>query len=114
MAEKKTKKKTTKRTTTTTSNYEIVKFCAFWGLVISAVAALLSFIFGIMKICGFDAGWLGRVIGVCNTVSQLALIVAAIIPAYRYSLGKPTVWRAFFWVAVIFIVLGLVGINLAF
>lgn len=107
------KKKTTK-TTATTSNYEIVKFCAFWGLVISAVAAVLSFIFGIMKICGLTFGWLGRVIGVCNTVSQLALIVAALIPAYRYSLGKPVVWRAFFWVAVIFIVLGLVGINLAF
>lgn len=106
------RKRTT--TTTTSSNYDIVKFCAFWGLVIAAIAAIISFIIAIIKFCGGSAGWLGRVVGVCNTVSQIALIVAAIIPAYRYSRGKSTVWQAFFWVAVIFIVLGLVGINLAF
>lgn len=106
------KKKTT--TTTTTSNYEIVKFCAFWGLVIAAIAALIGFIIAILGICGVKWGLLGTLKNACNTVSQIALIIAAIIPAYRYSRGKPTVWQAFFWVAVIFIVLGLVGINLVF
>ena len=108
------KKKKTTTTKTTTSNYEIVKFCAFWGLVIAAIAAVVSFVIAIIKFCGGTAGWLGRVVGVCNTVSQIALIIAAIIPAYRYSRGKPAVWQAFFGVAVVFIVLGLVGINLAF
>lgn len=108
------KKKKTTTTTTTTSNYEIVKFCAFWGLVIAAIAAIIGFIIAILGICGVKAGWLGTVKNVCNTVSQIALIIAAIIPAYRYSRGKPVVWQAFFWVAVIFIVLGLVGINLVF
>ncbi len=105
-------KKTT--TTTTSSNYEIVKFCAFWGLVIAAIAALVGFIIAILGVCGVTESWLGTVKNACNTVSQIALIIAAIIPAYRYSRGKATVWRAFFWVAVILIVLGLVGINLVF
>lgn len=106
------KKKTT--TTTTSSNYDIVKFCAFWGLVIAAIAAVVSFIFALLGKCGVEWNLLGRVVGICNTISQIALIIAALIPAYRYSRGKATVWQAFFWVAVIFIVLGLVGINLAF
>ncbi|MDE6504323.1 MAG: hypothetical protein K2L42_00440 [Clostridia bacterium] len=106
------KKKTT--TTTTTSNFDIIKFCAFWGLVIAAVAALLSFVLALLGKCGVHIDWAGRIIGVCNTVSQIALLVAVILPAYKYVRGKNNVYKALFWVAVILIVLGLVGINLAF
>ncbi len=103
-----------KTTTTTTTNYDIVKFCAFWGLVIAAIAAILSFIFALLQKCGVVITWAGRVVGICNTVSQLALIIAAFIPAYRYSRGKSTGWKVLFWIAVVFVILGLVGINLAF
>lgn len=98
----------------TTSNYDIIKFCAFWGLVIAACAALLSFVFGLLHACGIDIAWAGRVTGICNTISQVAMLVAIILPAYRYVRGKSTVYKAFFWVAVILLILGLVGINLAF
>lgn len=44
------KRKTT--TTSTTSNYDIVKFCSYWGLIIAAVAALLTFVFSLLCKCG--------------------------------------------------------------
>ena len=108
------KKKKTTTTTSTTSNFDIIKFCAFWGLAIAALAACVSFVLGILKVCGVQWGLLARVVGICNTVSQIALLVAVILPAYKYVRGKNSVYKAFLWVAVIFLVLGLVGINLAF
>lgn len=100
--------------TNRTSNFDIVKFCAFWGLVIAAIAALLSFVFALLGKCGVHIDWAGRVIGICNTISQIAMLIAIILPAYRYVCGKSTVYKAFFWAAVILLILGLIGINLAF
>lgn len=108
------RKKNTNSTQSTTSNYGLVKACAFWGLVISAIAALLSFIFALLAKFGITFSALGRVIGICNTVSQVAIAIAAIVAGYHYTRGRSTVWRAFYWVAVILFVLGLVGINLIF
>ena len=108
---KKTRKTTTNRTT---SVWDIVKFCAYVAMVIAAIAAMLAFVFGLLAKLDVHIGWAGRVTGICNTVAQVALIVAVIIPAYQYMRSKSAVVRAFFWVAVIFLVLGLVGINLAF
>ena len=108
---KKTRKTTTNRTT---SVWDIVKFCAYVAMVIAAIAAMLAFVFGLLAKLDVHIGWAGRVTGICNTVAQVALIVAVIIPAYHYMRSKSAVVRAFFWVAVIFLVLGLVGINLAF
>lgn len=108
-------KKTKKTTTThTTSVWDIVKFCAYVAMAVAAVAAILSFVFGLLIKCGVNVSWAGRVTGICNTIAQISLIVAVFIPAYHYMRGKSAVVRAFFWVAVIFLVLGLVGINLAF
>ena len=108
---KKTKKTRTERTT---SVWDIVKFCAYVAMVVAAVAAMLSFVFALLIKCGVNVSWAGRVTGICNMIAQIALIVAVIIPAYHYMRSKSAVVRAFFWVAVIFLVLGLIGINLAF
>lgn len=89
-----------------------MKFCSYWGLIIAAVAALLTFVFSLLCKCGVQIDWAGRVIGICNTVSQIALLVSVILGAFRYTRGKSTVYKAFFWVAVILVVLGLVGLNL--
>ena len=113
MAKKKTTT-TTRTTTHTTTNNDIIKFCGYWGLIIAAIAALLSFIFGLLHICGIDISWSGRVIGLCNTISQIALLVTVILAAYRSMRGKSVVYRAFCWVAVIFVILGLIGLNLGF
>lgn len=105
-------KKKTNKSSSTTSTTDITKFCAFWGLVIAAIVAIVSFVIAVLAKCGVPMGWASTAVGVLSTISQIALLIAVIIPAYRYSRGKSTVWRAFFWVAIIFIVLGLVGINL--
>lgn len=107
-------KKTRRTTSGSTSTWDIVKFCAYVAMVIAAVAAMLVFVFGILDKCGVHVDWAGRVTGICSMISQIALIVAVIIPAYHYMRPKGAVVRAFFWVSVIFLVLGLVGINLAF
>ena len=104
-----------KRTpSSTTSTWDIVKVCAYIAMVIAAVAAMLVFVFGLLNMCGVKVTWAGRVVGICQMVAQIALIVAVVIPAYHYMRPRSAVVRAFFWVAVIFLVLGLVGINLAF
>lgn len=108
------KKKKTAKTGASASNTDIVKFCAFWGLVIAAITALVSFVLALLGKCGIPIGWAGRAIGVCNTISQIALLVAVVIPAYRFVCGKRTIYKSLFWFAVIMLVLGLVGINLAF
>ena len=96
------------------STWDIVKFCAYVALAVAAVAAILAFIFGLLSYCGVKISWAGTVTGAFSTISQIALLVAAVIPAYYFTRGKSAVVKAFFWVAVIFIVLGLVGINLGF
>ncbi len=101
-----------KKNSNTTSNFDIVKFCAFWGLALAAIAACVSFVLGILVACGITINWAGRVVGICNTISQVAFLVAIFLPAYRYVKGKSTVFKAFFWVAVILVVLGIVGIHL--
>lgn len=107
-------KRQKKTRTSTTSTWEIVKVCAYIAMVIAAVAAMLTFVFGLLKACGVTVSWAGRVTGICSMIAQIALIVAVVIPAYHYMRPKSAVVRAFFWVAVIFLVLGLIGINLAF
>lgn len=103
-----------RRTTRSTSIWDVVKFCAYIAMAVAAVVSILSFVFGIIRACGVDAPYAGRLIGVCNTIAQVSLIVAVVIPAYHYMRSKSTVVQAFFWVAVIFLILGLVGFNLAF
>lgn len=83
-------------------------------MAVAALAAILSFLFGLFHVCGLNIPSAGRVVGVCNTISQIALLIAVIMPAYYYTRGRTPVIKAFFWVAVIFLILGLVGINLAF
>ena len=95
-------------------NTDVVKFCAFWGIVIAAVAALVSFVIAILGKNGVQINGAGTFISVCNTISQIALTIAAIIPAYKYSRGKSLLLKLIFWAAVAFIICGLVGINIAF
>ena len=108
---KKTKKTTTTRTTDV---WAIVKLCAYIAMVVAAFAAMLSFVFGLVAKVVPDVHWAGRVTGICSMIAQVALLVTVVIPAYQFMRTKNAVVRAFFWVAVIFLVLGLVGLNLAF
>lgn len=106
------RKKNTNHTQRTTSDYGLVKACAFWGLVIAGIAALLSFIFAILAKFGITFSALRNVINICSTISQVAIAIAAIVAGYHYTRGRSAVWRAFYWVAVILFVLGLVGVNI--
>ncbi len=96
----------------TPSGYGLVKLCAFWGLVVSGIASCLAFIFAILKKCGIEFTGLQRVITVCSTVAQIAIGIAAIIAGFHYLRGKSKVLKAFYWIAVILFILGLVGINI--
>lgn len=108
--------KRTKRTRTerSTDVWGIVKFCAYVTMVVAAFAAMLAFVFGLVAKVVKEVPWAGRVTGICSMIAQISLIITVLIPAYHFMRTKSAVVRAFFWVAVIFLALGLIGLNLAF
>lgn len=101
MAEnKKTTKKTVKRTT---NRVDIVKVCAFWGIL---VAALLFIARGILGL--FDLSIGGTIMSIFDILGKLALLVAVAFPAYSYVRGKARVWQIIYWAALVVYIAGCV------
>lgn len=104
-------------TTTTTSNYHIVKFTAFWGIIISGIAGLISMTVRLLLAPGWE--WLKKataplstVANIMQLVSHLSLFISAFLAAYAYSRGKAKVWRVLFWVFSILAFLSILGFNI--
>lgn len=89
-------------TTRTTSNRDLVKFCAFWGIVIAAV------LFVVTAILNWVGGNLGLVQKIFDVIAKVALLVAIAIPAYGYVRGRRVGWKVTYWVALVVYVLGVV------
>lgn len=94
----------------TAAKHDLIRLCAFVGILISAVLFVVG---AILNACG-----LGNATGVFNFVAQLALLVAVAFPAWDFIKSKGKVWRIVYWVAlVIYIfgcVFGLVTVYVAF
>ena len=103
-------KKTT-RTTTTTSNYPIVKATAFWGIIISGIASLISFIFKCIDKWLQPGPAISSLIGIMNLIANLALFVSVFLAAWAHSRSKTQVWRVLFWVFSIISFLAILGFN---
>lgn len=107
-------KKTTNKTSTTTNNYGIVKATAFWGIIISGIAGLITFIiqclvkWNVIKGAGSA---IGSLIGVMNLIANIALFISVFLAAYAYSRGKTKTWKTLFWVFSIIAFLAILGFN---
>lgn len=104
------KKKTT--TTTTTSNYSIVKFTAFWGIIIAGIAGVITFTLKLLSLCGVVIAWGNKVANIFSFVSQIAIFISVVLAGYAYSRGKSKGWKIVFWIFVVLAILGLFGFSL--
>ena len=106
------KRKTTR--TTTTNNYSIVKATAFWGIIISGIAGIITFIIRVLIACKLITGAgsaVNSVLGIMNLIANLALFVSVFLAAYAHSKSKSKSWRTLFWVFAILAFLSLLGFN---
>ena len=107
------KKKTTK-TVTVSNNYELVKTTAFWGIIISGIAGLISVIFQCCLnwwVSGAVADTFAIIVGIVNLVAGLALFVSVFLAAYSYSRTQNKVLRILFWVFSVLALLAILGFN---
>ena len=104
-----------KRRTRTVTNYSIVQFTAFWGIIISGIASLITFIikaliaWNIIKGAGSAVN---TVVSILNLIANLALFVSVFLAAYGYSFSRTKTWRILFWVFAILAFLSILGFNI--
>ena len=111
MAKKKTKKTTN---TTYTGNFGLIKLTAFWGIIISGIAGIITIIVRCLAKWAFTgraAAALGSVAGVMTLIANLALFISVFLAGYAYSRGRNKNWRTLFWVFAILAFLGILGFN---
>lgn len=104
-----------KRNNTSSSssgNYSLVKTCAFWGVVLSGIAGLITFILNLLEKCGVTISWGSRLSGICSLIAQIALFISVWLAAYDYVRNKGKGWRTVYWIFLILGILGLVGLGL--
>lgn len=108
-------KKSKTTTTTTSSNYSIVKATAFWGIIISGFAGIITLIIRILiafKLIENAGSTVNSIVGIMNLIANLALFISVFLAAYAHSRGKNKTWRTLFWVFAILAFLSLLGFNI--
>jgi hypothetical protein len=93
-------------------NYSLVKICAFWGVVLSGIAGLITFTLNLLEKCGVHIDWGSRLSGVCSMIAQIALYISVWLAAYDFVRFKGKTWRIIYFVFLILGILGLVGLGL--
>ena len=104
-----------KTTTTYSGNYHWVKPMAFWGIIISGIAGLVTLIIKILiaaKIITGAGSAVGSALGIMNLIANLALFISVFLAAYDYSRGKSQTWRILFWIFSVLAFLSLLGFNI--
>ncbi len=104
--------KRNKTKTYSDGNYSAVKLFAFWGLVFSGAAGLVSFIFGLFAKLQIYVGWSGKISGLCSLMAQVALLLSVGIAAWAYVKNRARVWKIIYVVALILAILGVVGLGI--
>ena len=87
----------------TYSASRIIRICAYFALLISAGIFLFS---GLVHWLDWKA--LSKIVSILDVVGKILLIIGVAIPAFDFTLGKKTVWKVLYWVALIIYVLGCV------
>lgn len=103
-----------RRTTTYSTNYSIAHPLAFWGIIISGIASLITLIVKVLVACKIITGagsTVTTIISVMNLIANLALFASVFLMAYGYAMRKTKGWRILFWVFTVLAFLGILGIN---
>ena len=93
------------------TEHDVTKTCAFWGMVISGFAYLLS---GVIKfvvsligeISGSTATVLNQIISLCTFLGNIAIVVAIAIPAWHFVKYRRKAWKVVYWIAFVGFALG--------
>lgn len=99
----------TKKTTTTTKSSsinwgKITGICSFFAIVIAGVLFIIN---GILRLVNANIN-----AGILNTISTVLLVLAVIIPGWRFVRTKKMWIRILFWVcALCLIIFGAITFN---
>ena len=82
---------------------KVIRFCAYFALLISASIFLFS---GLIH--WLDWSGLTKAVGILDIVGKILLNVGGAITAPGFTSGKKLFWKILYWVALIVYVLGCV------
>ncbi len=108
------RKKKTTTTTSTTGTRSVVNICAFWAMVIAALAyifsGLVAFLISVFESirASKSAATLSTLVHIFTFLGNIALIVAIAIPAWHFVRGKNKSWRILYWICLVVFALGVV------
>lgn len=93
------------------TRHDITKSCAFWGMVISGFAYLLS---GILKVSNAMlarvwpqlAGFFASLVSILTFIGNIAIILAIAIPAWQVVAYRSKGWKIVYWIAFVGFALG--------
>lgn len=104
-----------RRTTAYTTNYSIAHPLAFWGIIISGIASLISLIVTVLvklEIITGAGSTVDTIISVMNLIAKLALFACVFLMAYGYAMRRSKGWRILFWVFTVVAFLGILGVSI--
>lgn len=91
------------RTTKTYSANRIIRVCAYFALMIASAIFLFS---GLVRWLDWSA--LSKIVSILDIVGKILLIIGIAIPAYDFTIGKKSIWKILYWIALVVYVLGCV------
>ena len=94
------------------TNYGLIKVTAFWGIIISGIVSLITFILKIVEKCGVSLGGASALLGIFGLIANLALFVSVFLAAYAHSKGKTKTFRILFWIFSVMAFLSILGFNI--
>lgn len=101
-----TKKTTTTKSSSSSINWsKVTGICAFFAIVIAGLIFIIS---GILRLLNISFGP-----GILSTISTILLVLAVVIPGWRFVRGKKMWIQILFWVcAICLIVFGAISFNM--
>lgn len=107
--------KKTSKSSNVTTNYGVIKVTAFWGIIISGIAGIITFVFKCLvrwNVVGGAGTALATLVGVLNLIANLSLFVCVFLAAYAHSKGQKKLFRILFWVFAVLTLLSILGFNI--
>lgn len=101
---------------TTSNNYSLVKATAFWGIIISGIAGIITLIIKLLIKLDLEAlsgavKTMDSIASIMNLIASVALFISAFLAAFEHSKGKGKALRILFLVFAVIALLAILGFN---